>query len=411
MGLPGQQSVQSEAPQADSLSTGEPGGSRQPTERGGISYFSGPQRLETFQPLGYPMRMGAPEALELPDYDLVESLIGSGDFDRARAHVEAMHPQSLGMLAFAFEWSLQMIRTCHELAGEQVERECSAGAPELFRADVQLLLAEHGASSESGLAVTEAVALYDRLSPESITQYRAATAAGEPSVLTGFSHRPTSLFESLIRELSGGDAEAARPLLQSYFIACVTRHDAIVTFCSSYPAFIATRYGEALALRVSNQSLKECPGWSSLWTLTEKMSQTELAAFLAEHFRYHCSGPGRRGACTVVEDEEKIRLIFKPCGGGGALRRRLGERVPKLQEASPFTWNRSGEVPIYCSHCALNEQHSIGLYGYPRLVTRFNPDPGQPCEWTLYKYPERISADLCERVGAQVPTDPVLNEG
>jgi hypothetical protein len=366
-----------------------------------MSYFSGKQRLETFPPLGYPMRMGAPEQLELPDYELVVTFIGDGRFDLASAHLEAMHPQNLGMLAFAFEWSLQLLRTCWELAGGRAERECTAAAVDRYRADVQLISAEHGVSPESALGVDDALALYayDGLSPDAVVSYRSDTVGAEPTALSDFSRRPTLLFEHLTMALRAGDAEASRTLLHSYFIACVTRHDAIVTFCSSYTAVIAVRYGEAMALRVSNQSLRDCPGWLGLWTLTEKMSQVELAAFLAEHFRHHFSGPGRRGACTVLEDEEKIRLIFKPCGGGGALRRRMGERLPKMQEASAFTWGRQGEVPIHCSHCALNEHHSIHIYGYPRVVTRFNPDPGQPCEWTLYKHPELVTAELYQRLG------------
>ncbi|MBX3171550.1 MAG: hypothetical protein KF760_29345 [Candidatus Eremiobacteraeota bacterium] len=231
----------------------------------------------------------------------------------------------------------------------------------------------------------DALALYavEQLSAESVVRFRSAPS----DFLCNFTLHSTRLSESLVAALSQGDADESKSLLDSYFTDCVSRHDAIVTFCSSYPAFIASRYGEDLALRVSNQSLKDCPGWLNLWTLTENMSQTELAAFLAEHFRYHFSGPGRRGACTVIEDDEKIRLLFKPCGGGGALRRRLGQHLPRLQQASALTWGRQGEVPIYCSHCALNEQHSLELYGYRRFLTRFHPDPDHPCEWTLYKHP------------------------
>jgi len=70
-----------------------------------------------------------------------------------------------------------------------------------------------------------------------------------------------------------------------------------------------------------------------------------------------------------------------------------------LPEATPQSWGRKGEVPAYCSHCAVNELESMARLGYPLFITEFDPDPGKPCGWTLYKDPERIPEQYFARLG------------
>jgi hypothetical protein len=74
-----------------------------------------------------------------------------------------------------------------------------------------------------------------------------------------------------------------------------------------------------------------------------------------------------------------------------------------LPDASPETWNRAGQVPAYCAHCAKNEITSIRRFGFPAWVTEFDPDPRKPCGWTVYKDPKLIPARYYERLGLPVP--------
>ena len=136
-----------------------------------------------------------------------------------------------------------------------------------------------------------------------------------------------------------------------------------------------------------------------MWELTKVLTPVDLAAFLAEHLRSHFSGPERKGQTQVIEDDKKIRLIFDPCGSGGALRRRLKNDVVNLKEKHQLGWNKCNEVNLYCSHCALNEKKSIDMFGYPKLVVEFQADENKPCGWTLYKNPDDVPSEVYERLG------------
>lgn len=124
-----------------------------------------------------------------------------------------------------------------------------------------------------------------------------------------------------------------------------------------------------------------------------------LAAFLLAHIRDHFSGPERKGAATLREYDDRCELIFDPCGSGGAMRRRLGSAQARLPAASPATFGRAGEVPPYCTHCAINARTAIARFGWPIYITRFNPDPAKPCGWTIYKTPDDIPEQYFEALG------------
>jgi hypothetical protein len=133
------------------------------------------------------------------------------------------------------------------------------------------------------------------------------------------------------------------------------------------------------------------------------MSYEETAAFLADHLRGHFSGAAREGAVTIVEEPDRYRLIFDPCGSGGAMRR--GAISGVADAAQPFpnpsaqTWGKQGQVAGYCTHCAINELESMRRLGYPILVTEFEPDPQKPCGWTVYKNPDLIPEKYFTRLG------------
>lgn len=369
--------------------------------------FQGTERLEEFAPLGYPMRKGDPEALAVPDYQRLRESIADLDGDGARAYLASFHPQNVGMLLLLLEWCLQLPQTLQDLADAATERTETAKAVAAFGRQVQQLREEHGEHDDVLRAIDAVVSLLvpDNLVPGAVDEFRAASNEEREHAGDRLLGQLNRHHAALAAALEGGDFNAAGERLEPYRRTAVTMHDALVLFTHEYPAQVARDCGEELAERLAGDSLTSCPGYLALWDFIEKMDAHELAAFLAEHLRFHFSGPGRRGSARIIEDDEKIRLVFDACGSGGALRRRMGDAVAKVERGSEATWGRSGEVPFYCTHCALNERISTERFGHPRMITEFDPDPSRPCGWTVYKNPEDIPDEVFRRIGAHRKRD------
>jgi hypothetical protein len=161
--------------------------------------------------------------------------------------------------------------------------------------------------------------------------------------------------------------------------------------------------GQKAALDLAQESLESCPLLAGLWGFVGQAKPEDLVLLMAEHLRAHFSGAGRNGAVEIIEEPDRYRLVFAPCGTGGVLRNPAVAGLTPLPEAMPETWNRTGQVPAYCAHCAKNEITSIRLLGHPAWVTEFDPDPRKPCGWTIYKDPKLIPARFYERLGLQPP--------
>ena len=365
-------------------------------------FLASDERLEQFPPLGYPMRMGAPDQLAVGDHDRLEEAIRREDCSGALAYLAAFHPQNTGMQSLLLEWSLQLPQTLRELADDATERAETRRALRRFEGEAGLLADEHGDHADVRGAIDRVMSVLgeETLLPPAADRLRADRAAGRPNpgedLLAPTADRHARLKEAL----ESGRCSEAEELAKSYHRTVVTVHDALVNFTNAYPGVVAASCGEPLAQRLAADSLESCPAYMALWDYIGRMDARELAAFLAEHLRFHLAGPGRRGSTTIVEDDEKIRLVFDPCGSGGALRRRLGDRIPTVREAGDTTWGRAGEVPFYCTHCALNEKISTQRFGHPRMVTEFDPDPARPCGWTVYKDPRDIPGEYFRRIGA-----------
>ena len=170
-------------------------------------------------------------------------------------------------------------------------------------------------------------------------------------------------------------------------------------------SMVLRRFGQAAAETALGETFGACSFNETMWRTFAALAPVERAAFLAEHLRSHFSGPGGEGAVEIVEEKDSYRLIFDPCGSGGAMRREIAARPATgfdvLPAASPFTWGRPGEVPAYCAHCAMNEISSVARFGYPLWVTEFCADPQRPCGWTVYKAPDLIPERCFTRIGAR----------
>lgn len=362
-------------------------------------FFDGEERLGDFAPLGYRMRMGTPDELAVGDYERLRAYIDCGDTDNALDYLAAFHPQNVGMQMLVLEWSLQLPQTLRELADTATERRETPRVLVQFAQELQTLRREHGAHDDVVGSIERVISLLnaDNIAPPAADRFRAESGDGRPAIATDLLARMESCHDELLQALQSGRCGDARELLDRYYRCAVTNHDALINFTHTYPSVVASSCGEELAERLASDSLADCPAYRQLWELIGAMDARELAAFLAEHLRFHFAGPGRLGSTRVIEDEEKIRLEFDPCGSGGALRRRLGDQIAKVRHAGDATWGRSDEVPFYCTHCAMNERMSTALFGYPRMVTEFDPDPNRPCGWTVYKDPADIPDEVFRR--------------
>lgn len=348
-------------------------------------YFTGQERLETFPITGAPMRMGEVSNLMVPDYQVLRNLIKTNESEKAIAYLNAFHAQNTGMLSLLIDWCADQVKLYAELTNAEEEKRLRP----LAISDYQLLIDKMSASYKSS---EDKEVL--RMMRSFITEASLETLSSGP-VLNGLNERHKNLMEAIAAHKN----DLALDLVERYHHYDLICHDSSVTFIYSYPTTVMNVKGEKLGIEIANGSMLRNPLWNGMWELTKVLTPLDLAAFLAEHLRFHFSGLNREGQTQVVEDEKKIRLVFDPCGSGGALRRRLGNEIATLQEKHQLGWNKCGEVNMYCSHCALNEKHSIDLFGYPKLVVEFQKDPEKPCGWTIYKNKDDVPSEVYERLG------------
>jgi hypothetical protein len=347
------------------------------------AYFTGPERLETFEKTGAPIRMGDVTKLALPDYQVVRNLIKEKKFSEAESYVTAFHAQNTGMIIFLFDWCMSMPKLYAELTNSSAEESLRESALQIYQKNIDKM----GNSPV-------------------ITQVK--NYFTQNNILTQTSAQLIADLETFFQELIAAlknQSDESTGLLNDYHQQALTYHDSMITFSYSYPTSIVKVSGEKIAVEVSNGSIMRNPIWNGLWELTKVLTPTDLSAFLAEHLRFHFSGIRREGQTLIAEDEQKIRLIFDPCGSGGALRQRLKDDIVTLKDKHDLAWNKCGEVNLYCTHCALNEKRSIDLFGYPKLVVEFNADADKPCGWTFYKDKKYIPNAVFERLGLKAPVN------
>lgn len=348
-------------------------------------YFKGVERLETFPATGASMRMGEVEHLFVPDFEVLKQKIRSHLYDEASAYLNVFYAQNTGMIGLLFDWCGAQVKMYQEQTSEKQEVSLRLKAITDYQKLIDLL----GVSYTKKHEKTILVQLRNYFSEENLHLVTNSEIFRDLE----------NAYKNLMTALNEKNESAALELVDHYHAHAFLYHDGLISFIYSYPTTVMQESGESIALEVGNGSIMKNPLWSGMWELTKVLTPVDLAAFLAEHLRSHFSGAGRLGQTQIIEDDKKIRLIFDPCGSGGAIRRRLQDDIVNLKEKHQLGWNKCNEVNLYCSHCALNEKKSIDMFGYPKLVVEFQADPEKPCGWTMYKNEADVPLAVYERLG------------
>jgi hypothetical protein len=363
------------------------------------SFFRGPERVEAFPAIGRLVRKGSPSALAVSDADRVRDALAANNEDLATKYLSIIRANCEGLLGIYAEFTLAF-------APALQKRGLDCGAPiETAYARWKALTAAHQEyrnEPDSG-AVLRTLDVYAITTGAG--EFRRALLAGQPTLAAALIDGPGGDYEEMIAAIRGDDYAEAAARFDSYFRRMQLIHDLLVDLASLIISAIREHFGQQTAGDVLYEAFTTGSFYEGLWALVSRMSAEERAAFLADHLRAHFSGAAREGSAQVIEEPDRYRLVFAPCGSGGAMRQRTAKLEPSaaapLPEASRQTWFRAGEVPGYCSHCAINELESIRRLGYPAMVTQFNPDPNQPCGWTVYKDPNLIPDECFERLGCR----------
>lgn len=352
------------------------------------SVFHGPERVAVFAPLARPMRMGRAAARGETDRAAVAAALQAGRLEAARALMAAVVGEHAELLAILAEWARQMPRTLAAREGEAVAAETVGRAWARWR--------ERTSGDRTGTGALGAAAHTE------VERWLGGVEGVEVAAgLVGEWRRRGEAVMVAVEAAGAAGVEALRAW-EDYLAAIRTGHDALVEWLDELPAATLARRGQAAAEALVRESFGACTFFEPLWAVGQ-LPPADIAAFLAAHIRAHLSGEARGGGVEVVEEPDRFRLIFDACGSGGAMRRRRATGAVKLPEASSATWMRAGEVPPYCAHCAFNELESVRRWGYPKLVTEFDPDPLKPCGWTIYKQADAIPARYYLRLGLKAP--------
>jgi hypothetical protein len=362
----------------------------------GSGVLSGPERVEHCDALGRPLRKGDPVDLRVSDIARVRTALQQRDFTGALALLAVLGEMYSVITGTFLEWCLALPAALAQAGHADRAAEITRTGYRRWRAGIS---SDDGVHTPSAIAVMSELLAPDTLSPETMSEYRVQQAAGLPSCTTALLAKPGALHAELIAAAQGRDTERALSSFSKYVSEIQSRHDLAGEFVSSYVGTVQDEIDQDVAAAIMQTALESCAVLKGMWDLFVGLTPELLAAVLAEHLRGHFSGPGREGAVTIVEEADRYRLVFEPCGTGGAMRRRKIAGLTNFRNASVATWQRTNEVPTYCAHCALNEVTSIQRLGYPAWVTEFDPDPEKPCGWTVYKDPDLIPERYFTRLG------------
>lgn len=353
-----------------------------------LSFLQGEDRIEHVSIAGRTIRIGDLTALKGADLEQVRTFLRDHDARNASQYLTYLHPLYLDMIASYVEWALSWTSFVadHLSVKEAHSTRCNA-----HQNWVRTL------TTLPGIYEAETVELLTELldpARENKDMKNLAVAANE---------LPDRCYTALRRAIQSGFFDDAANQFEDYILQVRERHDLLATYVWIYASTVNQMYGQAFAEDGLQNSLANCAFYEEMWDMIKRATPVEITVLMAEELRLHFSGQGRQGAVEIIEESDRYRLVFDPCGSGGAMRRRgLGKEIGEFSvftNPSPATWGQTGVVPAYCAHCAQNELESYKRLGYPAWVTDFDPDPDKPCGWIIYKDSSLIPEKYFVRLG------------
>lgn len=201
----------------------------------------------------------------------------------------------------------------------------------------------------------------------------------------------------VVAAIERGEFETAVLLLDHVRRVFKNLNDETVRFIQDILTALDDAFGEdepILAQRGPYLSI-----WRERYRDWEDLTSEEQLQLSCEGMRSHFGGPSRHGEFLVIDEPDKYRMVFTPCGTGGILRhgdpetgagpwRTTGvNRTPK-----PYTYGQI-DVPWYCTHCSLYMEHwAAEDHDHPIRPVIFDPDPEIGVTWLILKSAP-ISAD------------------
>lgn len=354
-----------------------------------MNIYEGQDRVAVVPQLGRPMRQGAPEALKASDRDRVKELLEGGDRQQAGAYAGYYMFGHQMMITTAVEWILHGFDIATEKAGlEQARAMMGASLKVVWTLSAELAQVMHPAT----------------LSQTSTSEFLGKLATRQPTRAHALMGDAGGLGQEFLSLLGDESVDSGRLIEQweRYFAAVTEPHDSTLQLVWAFWTQVAETLGQETAQDGLRQSFTRCGFYDHAWREAEPLEPAALAVMLSEQLRGHFSGEGRSGQVTIEEDEDSFRVVMGPCGSGQVMRQAPRPGLGSFQEPGPMTWGRKG-VPIYCSHCAINELESVKRLGRLAWVTEFDPDPERPCQWRVFKKAEEIPASYYQRLGLEKP--------
>lgn len=225
-------------------------------------------------------------------------------------------------------------------------------------------------------------------------------------VWAGFFALGCRFHHDAVERLESSDDEGAELALEHVRMTFRLLNDETVRFIQDILTALADAYGEDEPVRALRKPYDLI--WRKRYGSWEQLTALEKLQLSCEGMRTHFGGQQRRGEFRVVEEHDRYRMIFGPCGTGGILRRGDPESgVPPWDThgrntiPKPYSWNRTG-VPWYCMHCSLYLEHwPAEDHGYPLRPVLWidDPDRAETTEWFVYKDGHEPRLDDFARAG------------
>lgn len=193
-----------------------------------------------------------------------------------------------------------------------------------------------------------------------------------------------------------GDQEEALRKLRELRDESMMVHDMFRDWITDTFSIVADRFGN----EVLNDIMLETMG-NLINPLNEifKAGFRECVAATAAIWKSHFS------EFELVEDDEKVTFILKPCGSGG---RQIGEgkydKSPgflRISEAQPLTGGLRN-CPVYCTHCFCMTKVML-MRGMPFVYAaeaKNNQDTAE-CIFHIYKNPSHVPEKVYRDVGEE----------